>query len=212
MRIVRGACLLAATLVAPLLLSAQTYPTGKDPRSTLKPGRFDAGVAASNMKLVSFTPKPAEFDTVRGLTFVNSDLAFGTHYVYQANFAGFSIWDVSDPAKPVLASATKCITSQGDPTIWGTLLFLSAEGAGNRNDCGSGGVQDPKDHMAGVRIFDVSNPKAPKLVKNVQTCKGSHTHTLVPSPTNKRIISKALNSPFSIFRATIRAAVSEQMV
>jgi hypothetical protein len=70
----------------------------------------------------------------------------------------------------------------------GTLLFVSAAGAGNRNDCGKGGVQDPKDHMAGVRIFDVSNPKAPKLVKNVQTCKGSHTHTLVPSPTDPKIV------------------------
>jgi hypothetical protein len=188
MRMLRGVSLVATMLVAPSLLSAQTYPSGKDPRSTLKSGRFDAGVAASNMKLVSFTPKPAEFDTARGLTFVNSDLAFGTHYVYQANFAGFTIWDITDPAKPVLASATRCITSQGDPTVYGNLLFLSAEGAGNRNDCGDGGVKDPKDHMAGVRIFDVSNPKAPKLVKNVQTCKGSHTHTLVPSPTDPNII------------------------
>ena len=49
-------------------------------------------------------------------------------------------------------------------------------------------MQDPKDHMAGVRIFDVSNPKAPKLVKNVQTCKGSHTHTVIPSPTDKKVV------------------------
>lgn len=188
MRVMRGLILLSAAVVAPTIVSAQTYPTSKDPRSTLKPGRFDAGVATSNMKLVSFSPKPAQFDTARGLTFINSDLAFGTHYVYQANFAGFTIWDITDPAKPVVASAIRCTTSQGDPTIVGNLLFLSAEGAGNRNDCGDGGVQDPKDHMAGVRIFDVSNPKAPKLVKNVQTCKGSHTHTLVPSPTDKRTI------------------------
>jgi hypothetical protein len=137
---------------------------------------------------VAFVKKPAAFDTATGLKFINSDMAFGTHYVYQANFAGFTIWDITDPANPVVASATKCITSQGDPTIVGNLLFLSAEGAGNRNDCGDGGVQDPKDHMAGVRIFDVSDPKAPKLVKNVQTCKGSHTHTLVPSPKDPRII------------------------
>jgi hypothetical protein len=188
MRVVRGLMLLAAAVAVPTLASAQTYPSAKDPRSNLKPGRFDAGVAAKNMKLVSFSPKPAQFDTVRGLTFVNSDLAFGTHYVYQANFAGFQIWDIADPAKPVLTSVVRCITSQGDPTIWGNLLFISAEGAGNRNDCGDGGVQNPKDHMAGVRIFDVSNPKAPKLVKNVQTCKGSHTHTVVPSPTNKNIL------------------------
>ena len=189
MRVVRSLILSAATLaVSATVASAQTYPSAKDPRNNLKPGRMDAGTAAKNMKLLSFSPKPAQFDTVRGLTFVNSDLAFGTHYVYQANFAGFQIWDIADPAKPVLTSVVRCITSQGDPTIFGTLLFISAEGAGNRNDCGDGGVQDPKDHMAGVRIFDVSNPKAPKLVKNVQTCKGSHTHTLVPSPTDKKVV------------------------
>ena len=188
MRMMRGLILLLATTVVPTMVSAQTYPTSADPRSNLKPGRFDAGIAISNMKQVSFVKKPAAFDTATGLKFINSDLAFGTHYVYQANFAGFTIWDIAAPANPVMVSATKCITSQGDPTIVGNLLFLSAEGAGNRNDCGDGGVQDPKDHMAGVRIFDVSDPKAPKLVKNVQTCKGSHTHTLVPSPKDPRTI------------------------
>ena len=180
---------LIATAVAPMLLSAQTYPSAADPRSKLKPGRLDAGIATKGMRHVSFSKKAAQFDTVRGLTFINSDVAFGNgHYAYQGNFAGFTIWDVSNPAKPVVMSAVECITSQGDPTIVGNLLFLSAEGAGNRNDCGKGGVQDPKDHMAGVRIFDVSNPRAPRFVKNVQTCKGSHTHTLVPSPTDPKII------------------------
>jgi hypothetical protein len=179
---------LIASVVLPSLVSAQSYPSAADPRNNLKPGRLDAGVAASNMRLVSFTPKAAIFDTVRGLTFINSDVAFGTHYVYQGNFAGFSIWDVSNPAKPALASVMDCITSQGDPSIVGNLLFISAEGAGNRNDCGKGGVQDPKDHMQGIRIFDVSNPHAPRLIKNVQTCKGSHTHTVIPSPTNPKIV------------------------
>jgi hypothetical protein len=179
---------LVATLIVPALVSAQSYPSATDPRSNLKPGRFDAGSAESGMHLVSFSRKPAQFDTSRGLTFINSDLAFGTHYAYQGNFAGFTIWDVSNPAQPVVASVVECITSQGDPSIVGNLLFISAEGAGNRNDCGKGGVQDPKDHMAGVRIYDVSNPSAPKLVKNVQTCKGSHTHTVIPSPTNPKIV------------------------
>src|ERR1035437_10210166 len=56
--------------------SSQTYPSTTDPRSNLKPGRLDAGTTSSNMKLVSFSKKPAQFDTVRGLTFINSDLAF----------------------------------------------------------------------------------------------------------------------------------------
>jgi len=192
MRVVRGLnllrFLLLATVVAPSAASAQTYPSNADPRSNLKPGRYDAGVAALNMRLVSNTHKPAQFDTSRGLTFANSDIAFGTHYAYQGNFAGFTIWDITDPGKPVVASVVQCTTSQGDPSIVGNLLFVSAEGAGNRNDCGNSGVQDPKDHFAGVRIYDVSNPKAPKLVKNVQTCKGSHTHTVVPSPKSPNII------------------------
>ena len=192
MRVDRGLhflqILLLATVVAPSFASAQTYPTNADPRSKLTPGRRDAGEAFLGMKLVSNSHKPPELDSTRGLTFANSDIAFGTHYAYQGNFAGFTIWDITDPAKPVVASVVKCTTSQGDPSIVGNLLFISAEGAGNRNDCGSQGVQDPKDHMAGVRIFDVSNAKAPRLVKNVQTCKGSHTHTVVPSKKDPNII------------------------
>jgi hypothetical protein len=140
------------------------------------------------MRLLSHAGKPAPFDSARGLTFVNSDLAFRGNLVYQGNFAGFSIWDVSDAARPVMLSAVECITSQGDPSIVGNLLFLSAEGGGNRKDCGKGGVTDPADHMAGVRIYDVSDPRAPRLVKNVETCKGSHTHTVVPHPTDRDVV------------------------
>ncbi len=177
----------AATTATPAR-SGPTYPTGNDPRNGLKFGMLDAGMAQSGMRLVSFTPKPAEFDSARGLTFINSDLAFRGNLVYQGNFSGFSIWDVSNPAKPAMVSVVPCVTSQGDPTIYGNLLFVSAEGGGNRNDCAKGGVQNASDHMAGVRIFDVSDPKHPKLVKNVQTCKGSHTHTLIPSPTDKGVV------------------------
>ena len=172
--------------IAPIA-QAQTYPTGNDPRNGLKPGLLDAGEAAQGMRLVSFSRKPAAFDSARGLTFINSDLAFRDHFVYQGNFAGFTIWDVKDPAKPQVVAVVPCITSQGDPTIIGNLLFVSAEGGGNRNDCAKGGVQNPADHMTGVRIYDVSNPAAPKLVKNVQTCKGSHTHTVIPDPKNKDV-------------------------
>ncbi|WP_284349589.1 LVIVD repeat-containing protein [Roseisolibacter agri] len=179
---------LAALALAPALLAAQTYPPGNDPRDNLKAGLHDAGEAAKGMKLVGHTGKPAPFDSARGLTFVNSDLAFKGNLVYQGNFAGFSIWDVSNPASPVMLSAVECFTSQGDPSIVGNLLFVSAEGGGNRKDCGKGGVENPADHMAGVRIYDVSNPRAPRLVKNVETCKGSHTHTVIPDPKNKDVI------------------------
>lgn len=188
MRKIRNLFAVVATIALPAMLVAQTYPSKDDPRSNLKSGRLDAGEASKGMKLVSFTGKPPAFDSARGLTFVNSDLAFGGKYVYQGNFAGFMIWDVSNPAKPELMSAVSCITSQGDPSIYGNLLFVSAEGGANRKDCGKGGVTNPRDHMAGVRIFDVSNARAPKLVKNVETCKGSHTHTLVPHAKDKNIL------------------------
>ena len=175
-------------LLGASLLGAQTYPTGNDPRNGLTPGLHDAGVAISGMRLVSASPKPAALDTARGLAFINSDLAFRDHYVYQGNFSGFTVWDVSTPARPVVAAVVPCVTSQGDPSIIGNLLFLSAEGGGNRNDCAKGGVEYPEDHMAGVRIYDVSNPRMPKLVTNVQTCKGSHTHTVIPSPTDKDVV------------------------
>ncbi|MEP6781757.1 MAG: hypothetical protein ABJC26_17790, partial [Gemmatimonadaceae bacterium] len=178
----------AGAVSAVSVLHAQTYPTGPDPRNGLKSGIYDAGEASKGMKLLSFSKKPAEFDSTNGLTFINSDMAFKGKYVYQGNFSGFMIWDVSNPAKPVQVSVYPCVTSQGDPSIYGNLLFISAEGGGNRNDCAKGGVKDPKDHMAGVRIFDVRDPAHPKLIKNVQTCKGSHTHTIVPSPTDKNVI------------------------
>ena len=180
--------LLLALAAATPSLGAQTYPSATDPRNGLTPGLRDAGVAISGMTLLSNTGKPTVFDSVRGLTFVNSDLAFRGNTVYVGNFAGFSIYDVSNPAKPALLSAVECITSQGDPSIVGNLLFVSAEGGGNRKDCAKGGVKDPSEHMTGVRIYDVANPRAPRLVKNVETCKGSHTHTVVPSPTDRNVV------------------------
>jgi hypothetical protein len=182
------AALAAGLVLAAPVVSAQTYPAGNDMRDGLGSGFRTPGVALSGMRLLSSMPKPVEFDSVRGLTFINSDLAFRGTTVYQGNFAGFTIWNVADPSHPEMLSVTPCITSQGDPSIIGNLLFVSAEGGGNRNDCAKGGVQDPSEHMAGVRIFDVSDPRQPRLITNVQTCKGSHTHTVIPSPTDPGVV------------------------
>jgi hypothetical protein len=179
----------AAAAAAPPLLAQDVMATMDDPRVGLTAGAGNsAAQAAVHMRLVSWSPKPPAFDQTRGLTFVNSDLAFRGNIVYQGNFSGFMVWDVSDPAQPVLLSTVVCATDQGDPSIYGNLLFISAESPRARNDCGTQGVQDGADRMRGVRIFDVSDPRSPRLVKNVQTCRGSHTHTIVPHPTDRNVI------------------------
>jgi hypothetical protein len=179
----------AGAASSPLAAQPDTAATMNDPRAGLAAGTGNsAAVAAEHMRLVSYSPKPMEFDSARGLTYVNSDLAFRGDIVYQGNFSGFSVWDVSDPAKPALLSTVVCATDQGDPSIYGNLLFISAESQRSRNDCGTQGVEDGKDRMRGVRIFDVSDPREPRLVKNVQTCRGSHTHTIVPHPTDANVI------------------------
>ncbi len=182
--------LLALLLGAPGAVAAQdATSTMDDPRVGLAAGvGGTAGEALLNMRLVSLTPKPPELDFARGLAFINSDLAFRGNIVYQGNFSGFTIWEVSNPSTPTLLSSVVCATDQGDPSIYGNLLFISAESPRSRNDCGMDGVEDGADRMRGVRIFDVSDPRNPRLVKNVQTCRGSHTHTIVPHPTDSGVI------------------------
>ncbi|MGH7444939.1 MAG: LVIVD repeat-containing protein, partial [Longimicrobiales bacterium] len=178
-----------AALTAPVIAQQDTIATMNDPRVGLDAGAGNtAEVAALHMRLVSYSPKPMEFDSARGLAYINSDLAFDGDVLYQGNFSGFSIWDISNPAKPALLSTTVCATDQGDPSIYGDLLFISAESPRARKDCGTQGVEDGADRMRGVRIFDVSDPRNPQLITNVQTCRGSHTHTIVPHPTDDDVI------------------------
>ena len=157
-----------------------------DPRIGLKPGAAasEAGEAAFNMKLLSNSPAPPAF-TGRGAT--GSDLAFSGTYAIQGNYRGFAIWEMSNPRSPKLVSAYLCPTSQGDPTVYGNLLFISGESQGARNDCGTTPITDSvsMDRFRGVRVFDISNKASPRLITNVQTCRGSHTNSLVQDPGDK---------------------------
>ncbi|HEX8212226.1 MAG TPA: hypothetical protein VF584_18765 [Longimicrobium sp.] len=178
-----------AAIASPAFAQQDTIPTMNDPRANLRAGTGNtAGIAAKGMRLVSYTAKPAQLDSARGLAYINSDIAFRNNTVYQGNFSGFSIWNVANPARPVELSTVVCATDQADPSVYGNLLFISAESPRSRTDCGMQGVQDGKDRMRGVRIYDVSNPRTPRLIKNVQTCRGSHTHTIVPHPTDRNVI------------------------
>jgi len=148
-----------------------------DPRVGLSPGVYDAGMASWNMKLVSTTKPTQGFE---GIT--NSDLAFWGQYAIQGSYDGFQVWDITDPSKPTLKTAFLCPASQSDVSVYKNLLFVSGEGTSGRLDCGAQGVKDSVSHerLRGLRIFDITDITAPKYIANVQTCRGSHTHTVVP--------------------------------
>ncbi|HXT16370.1 MAG TPA: hypothetical protein VN706_12110 [Gemmatimonadaceae bacterium] len=150
-----------------------------DPRVDLKGGLQDAGEAIWNMRMVSHTPAPEGF---AGIT--NSDLAFSGTDVIQGNYNGFQIWDISNPAQPRLRDATLCPASQSDVSVWKNLLFVSAEAPTARLDCGTQAPTAPvsKERIRGLRIFDISDISHPRYLANVQTCRGSHTHTVVHDP------------------------------
>jgi hypothetical protein len=157
-------------------------PPSPDPRVGLKAGWWDAGEVLWNMKRISTTP-PVE----KNLTTTHSDLAFTGKYVVQGNYNGFQIFDISNPVKPVVVQTYFCPASQNDVSVYRNLLFMSSESTASRADCGFGGVPEPvsKDRVRGVRIFDIADVKSPKLVTSVQTCRGSHTHTVVTQPGDK---------------------------
>ncbi|HET9986818.1 MAG TPA: hypothetical protein VFQ38_24795 [Longimicrobiales bacterium] len=160
-----------------------------DPRVGLNAGLFDAAAAQWNLALVSSTPSTAGFtdrEGPSGLEYANSDLAFTGHYVVQGNFQGFQIWDVADPMHPKLAVGQVCVGSQSDVSVYKNLLFESEESLNTRLDCSAQGVADTVSaaRFRGVRIWDISDIAHPKPVAQVQTCRGSHTHTLVTSPSD----------------------------
>ncbi len=150
-----------------------------DPRVGLRAGQWDAAQANWNMRLVSSTRPTGQF---AGVT--NSDLAFTGRYAIQGNYNGFQVWDIGNPSAPSLTMAYLCPASQSDVSVYKNLLFVSGEGNAGRVDCGVQGVADTvsRDRLRGIRIFDATDMKNPKYVANVQTCRGSHTHTVVTDP------------------------------
>jgi hypothetical protein len=224
---------------APTLPPGMTGSDTSDPRSSLKPGVYDAGEASLGLKHIMLLKKPEAFSlnaddpndpkvgktlglmgaseaetakipkqiqlVLAQLAFANSDLAFQGNHVFLGNFYGLSIYDISNPTKPSLVTTMVCPGGQGDPSVYKNLLFMSVEMPNGRVDCGTQGFPPPpkpaageenkspqnflppasKDRFRGVRIFDISDVKNPKQVAAVQTCRGSHTHTLVVDPKDK---------------------------
>ena len=119
-----------------------------------------------------------------GLGYANSDLAFSRNHLFQGNFHGFNTYDIDSAKRPRLLASVVCPGGQGDVSIHGNLLFMSVEQTRGRIDCGAQGVSTPvsAERFRGVRIFDISDIRNPKQVAAIQTCRGSHTHTLVVDP------------------------------
>ncbi|MDQ3070790.1 MAG: hypothetical protein M3R55_13805 [Acidobacteriota bacterium] len=164
-----------------------------DPRVGLKAGITDAGIAARHMELVANLPRPEGFfdpKALGDLNYANSDLAFKGNMMFLGNFHGFNFYDVEDPRRPKLRTSVQCPGGQGDVSIYGNLLFMSVEQTRGRLDCGLQGVTPAvsAERFRGVRIFDITDIDKPTQIAAVQTCRGSHTHTLVVDPDDKQNI------------------------
>lgn len=178
-----------------------------------KPDAFQLGTSDADDPKVKMTlgqlgvgnpakmPKDLQLEIAQ-LAFSNSDLAFQGNHVFMGNFYGMNIFDISDPANVTLMTSMVCPGGQGDVSVYKNLMFMSVEMPNGRVDCGVQGFppEPPpaaghekerrlpaaqKDRFRGVRIFDISDIKNPKQLAAVQTCRGSHTHTLVVDPKDK---------------------------
>ena len=181
-----------------------------DPRVRLAAGFDDAEEATWNMALLASRPKPEGFydptaaqrrreaesaDDADGdrpqqrprrglLSFSNTDMAFVGDVLFEGNYHGFSTYRVEVPASPELVASVVCPGGQGDLSVIGDLLIMSVEQTRGRLDCGLQGVAEPvsQERFRGIRIFDISDLRRPRQLAAVQTCRGSHTHTLVGDP------------------------------
>ncbi|MFL5481350.1 MAG: LVIVD repeat-containing protein [Gemmatimonadaceae bacterium] len=181
---------LALTVVVASVAIAQetqVIATSNDPRIGLKPGLEDAATAARNLELIGHVDRLTNFGDPKdpgSFGFLNGDLGFIGNYVFQGGFNGLQVWDISNPARPTLRTSMVCPGGQGDVSLYKNLLFMSVEETRGRLDCGGQGVSDTvsTERFRGIRIFDITDLDHPKQIADVQTCRGSHTHTLVVDP------------------------------
>jgi hypothetical protein len=166
--------------------AAQTTPSAvqPDPRVGLRAGWDDPGVAAHNLELLAQRPRPQGFFNPARPgdgDYANTDLAFQGDFAFVGNYHGFNIYDISDPRNPRLRTSVVCPGGQGDVSVHGDLLFMSVEQTRARIDCGAQGAPGlvNRERFRGVRIFDIGNLDAPIQIAAVQTCRGSHTHSLM---------------------------------
>jgi hypothetical protein len=180
-----------------LLKKPEAFQLENDPDNP----KVDKALGLMGVSDPSKMPKPFKL-VIAGLAFANSDLAFQGNHLFMGNFYGVNIYDISNPAQTKLLTSMICPGGQGDVSVYKNLLFMSVEQPNGRLDCGAQGFPPnpppaagqenkpnlpapQKDRFRGVRIFDITDIRNPKQVAAVQTCRGSHTHTLVVDPNDK---------------------------
>lgn len=187
-----------------------------DARSALSAGLNDAGIATSGMVLehtlgkpegfvdpeIGFSPPTSQAEgqalmtRARGnpnfsvLGMANTDMALSNGKLFVGNFNGFNAYNISSGGAPQLVMSVVCPGGQGDVSVHGNLLFMSVEEGRGQLDCSTATSSEEVNptRFRGVRIFDISNLNAPRQIAAIQTCRGSHTHTLVPHPTDSNIL------------------------
>jgi uncharacterized protein (DUF305 family) len=124
------------------------------------------------------------------LDFANTDMAFFGDVMVAGSYHGFNIYKLGTDGVPSLMSSVVCPGGQGDVSVVGNLLVMSVEQTRGRVDCGLQGAPGKvsTDRFRGLRIFDISDLKAPRQVGGVQTCRGSHTHSVVSADAKRLIV------------------------
>ncbi len=174
---VRARAALAAVAAGALLSALVAPQAAAQPGSS--PDRIDK---SPNIELVASVPFQAPFNAGS----VGTDIAFSGNFAYVGNFSGFTVYDISRPTSPTIASQVLCPGSQNDISVSGNLLVLSTDSSRSDASCSSTAqtATNPAS-WEGLKIFDVSDPRNPQYVASVETDCGSHTHTLVPDRTGE---------------------------
>ena len=153
----------------PVELPPSLLEAGKDEQAEADAGERQGGEEEERAPLLSFS---------------NTDMAFSGDVLVAGSYHGFNVYRLQEDGMPELLSSVVCPGGQGDVSIVGDLLFMSVEETRGRTDCGLEGVSEKisEQRFRGLRIFDISDLTRPVQVGQVQTCRGSHTHSVVAGP------------------------------
>ena len=178
--------MLLASLPKPSGFFDANNPAGLPPKKPVKDSPADDAATVDGEE-----PVEADFgDRSPLLSFANTDMAFSGDLLALGNYHGFNLYRLGDRGMPSLLSSVVCPGGQGDVSIVGDLLIMSVEQTRGRVDCGLQGVSADvsPERFRGLRIFNIADPRRPVQVGQVQTCRGSHTHSVVAADDRALIV------------------------